>query len=153
MEDFLDERCHRFQGKGWNSTGAGLLAVSCWIANKNKIQTRRKFSDLDIILGIILLILAYIFITNTTILLVLVSLSASYIAKMLITTINLEDLIESLSRDSQKILVFQLLDFCELKNHQSISDLCKSLLEEQTCFKILLILSTFVSKDTKYYIL
>ena len=155
MEEFLDQRSRRFQKKGWNTAGARLLAVSSWIAHKNKIQAKRKFADFDVILVLVLIILAFIFITNSTILFTLVFLSVLYVVKMFTKKINLEDLLESLSRDTLKILVLQLLDFCELRNldHESIPDLSRTLLEEQTSKMMLLILFKFVSENTKYYTL
>ena len=155
MEGFLEQRSRRFQKLGWNIAGSRLLAVSSWIAHQNKVKAKRKFADIDILLVFVLVSLAIIFITNSTILLILGSLSVSYIVKKLTTKLHLEDLLETLSRDSQKLLVLQMMGFCELKNvdPESIPDLSRSLHEEQTSEQMLFILLKFVSEETKYFTL
>ena len=155
MEEFLEQKFRSFHKKGWNITGARLLAVSSWIAHQNQVKAKRKFADIDILLVLLLLSLAIKFVTNSLVLLILASLSVSYIIKKLATKLHLEDLLETLSRDSQKLLVLQLMDFCELKNvdPESISDLSRSLHDEERSEKMLLILLKFVSEETKYYTL
>ena len=155
MEGFLEQRSRVFQKGGWNIAGSRLLAVSSWIAHQNQVKAKRKFADIDILLVLLLLSLAIKFVTNSLVLLILASLSVSYIIKKLATKLHLEDLLETLSRDSQKLLVLQLMDFCELKNvdPESISDLSRSLHDEERSEKMLLILLKFVSEETKYYTL
>ena len=155
MEGFLEQRSRRFQKGGWNIAGSRLLAVSSWMAHQNEVKAKRKFADIDVLLVFGLLSLAIKFITNSTILLILGSLSVSYIVKKLTTKLHLEDLLETLSRDSQKLLVLQLMDFCELKNvdPESISELSRFLHDKQTSEKMLFILLNFVSEETKYYTL
>ena len=104
MEGFLEQRSRSFQAGGWNVAGSRLLAVSSWIAHQNEVKAKRKFAEIDVFLLFVLVSLALKFIPNSTILLILVSLSVSYIVKKLVTKLNLEDLLETLSRDSQKIL-------------------------------------------------
>ena len=156
MEDFLEQKFRTFQKKGWNITGARLLAVSSCIAHKKKIQARRRPADIILAFMLLGFVSIFIFINNMTILLTLVSLSLLYVVKILTTKLNLEDLLESQSRDLQKILVLQLLDFCEQRNlgNESLSDLdlSRSLLEEKTSVMMLLIIYKFVSENTKYYI-
>ena len=155
MEGFLEQRSRRFQKGGWNIAGSRLLAVSSWMAHQNEVKAKRKFADIDVFLVLVLVSLAIRFLTNSTILLLLVSLSVSYIVKKLVTKLRLEDLLETLSRDSQKLLVLQLMDFCELQSvdPESFSDLSRCLHDEQTSEKMLLILLNFVSEETKYYTL
>ena len=155
MEGFLEQRSRVFQKGGWNIAGSRLLAVSSWIAHQNQVKAKRKFADIDILLVLLLVSLAIKFVTNSLVLLILASLSVSYIIKKLATKLHLEDLLETLSRDSQKLLVLQLMDFCELKNvdSESISDLSRSLHDEERSEKMLLILLKFVSEETKYYTL
>ena len=155
MEGFLEQRSRVFQKGGWNIAGSRLLAVSSWIAHQNQVKAKRKFADIDILLVLLLVSLAIKFVTNSLVLLILASLSVSYIIKKLATKLHLEDLLETLSRDSQKLLVLQLMDFCELKNvdPESISDLSRSLHDEERSEKMLLILLKFVSEETKYYTL
>ena len=83
----------------------------------------------------------------------LVSLSVSYVVKKLLAKFYLEDILENLSRDSQKLLVLKLMDFCELKNidPESVSDLGEALLDEQISDKMQEILSKFVTEETKYF--
>ena len=152
MEAVLEQRSRSFQKGGWNIAGSRLLAVASWVAHQNEVKAKRKFADSDVVLVLVLVSLAIRFITNSTILLVLVSLSVSYIVKKLVTKFRLEDLLETLSRDSQKLLVLQLMDFCELTNidPESFSDLSRCLHDEQTSEKMLFILLKFVSKETKY---
>ena len=113
MEEFLEQRSRSFQKGGWNIAGSRLLAVSSWIAHQNEVKAKRKFADIDVFLLFVLVCLALKFLTNSTILLVLVSLSVSYIVKKLVTKLRLEDLLETLSRDSQKLLVLQLMDLAD----------------------------------------
>ena len=155
MEGFLEQRSRVFQKGGWNIAGSRLLAVSSWIAHQNQVKAKKKFADIDILLVLLLVSLAIKFVTNSLVLLILASLSVSYIIKKLATKLHLEDLLETLSRDSQKLLVLQLMDFCELKNvdPESISDLSRSLHDEERSEKMLLILLKFVSEETKYYTL
>ena len=151
----MEQRSRSFQKGGWNIAGSRLLAVSSWIAQQNEVKAKRKFADIDVFLVLVLVSLAIRFLTNSTILLLLVFLSVSYFVKKLVTKLGLEDLLETLSRDSQKLLVLQLMDFCELHSvdPENISDLSRCLHDEQTSEKMLLILLNFVSKETKYYIL
>ena len=157
MEEFLEQRFRTFQKKGWNNTGARLLAVSSWIAHKNKIQARRRPADIILAFMLLGLVSIFIFFNNMTILLIIVTLSVLYVVKILTTKLTLEDLLESQSRDLQKILVLQLLDFCEQRNlgNESLSDLdfSRSLVEEKNSVMMLLILYNFVSENTKYYII
>ena len=157
MEEFLEQKFRSFHKKGWNITGARLLAVSSWIAHKKKIQARRRPADIILAFLVLGCISIFIFMNNITILLIIVSLSLLYVVKILTTKLNLEDLLESQSRDLQKILVLQLLDFCEQRNlaNESLSDLdlSRSLLEEKNSMMMLLILYNFVSENTKYYII
>ena len=155
MEGFLEQRSRRFQKGGWNIAGSRLLAVSSWMAHQNEVKAKRKFAEIDLLLVFVLISLAIITINSSTVLLILGSLSVSYIVKKLTTKLHLEDLLETLSRDSQKLLVLQLMDFCELNNvdPESISELSRFLHDKQTSEKMLFILLNFVSKETKYYTL
>ena len=103
VEDYLDLRSRTFQKRGWNVAGSRLLALASWIARQNRIRAKRRFADIDIFLVFVLVSLAIKFVSSSMILMLLVSLSVSYVVKKLVTKLYLEDIIESLSRDSQKI--------------------------------------------------
>ena len=155
MEEYLEQRSRKFQRVGWNVAGSRLLAVSCWLAQLNRLRVKRKFADIDIFLVFVLVSLAIKFVSSSLIVILLLSLSVSYVVKKLVTKLYLEDILETLSRDSQKQLVLKLMDFCELKSTdpESISDLSISLQDEQSCEKMQEILLKFVFEDTKYYAL
>ena len=153
MDQFLDQRSRRFQGVGWNVAGSSLLAVSSWIAQQNRLRVKRKFAEVDVFLVLVLVSLAIKFLSSPLIVMLLVSLAVSYVVKKLLAKFYLEDILENLSRDSQKLLVLKLMDFCELKNidPESVSDLGEALLDEQISDKMQEILSKFVTEETKYF--
>ena len=155
MEQFLDQRSRRFQSGGWNVAGSRLLAVSSWIAKQDLLRVKRKFADIDVFLVFVLVSLAIKFVSSSLIVMLLVSLSVSYVVKKLLTKLYLEDILETLSRDTQKLLVLQLMDYCESKNidPESISDLSRALLDEKISDRIQEILLKFVNEETKFFVI
>jgi len=67
----------------------------------------------------------------------------------------MDDVLESLKGDTQKILVLKLMDLCEIKNidPESIQDLSENLEDTVFCDKILDVIVAFVKEDTKFYVL
>ena len=67
----------------------------------------------------------------------------------------MDDVLESLKGDTQKILVLKLMDLCEIKNidPESIRDLSQNLEDTVFCDKIIDIIVAFVNGDTKFYVL
>ena len=151
----MDTKSRSFQRRGWNGNGSRMLAVASWIANKKQDVVKRRFADKDIFLLFIAVSFSIKIITNSVLLLVISILALAYIIKKLVSKCSLEDVLSELDGDTQKILVLKFMDFCEMNNidPESISDLCQQLEDQIICDKFYKLMCTFVTEDTKFYIL
>ena len=120
----METKVRGFQRKGWNGNGARMLAIASWIAKIKTVKVKRKLVDKDIFLILVLILLAIKFIQSQILMLVILATSTSYIVKKLVSKIHLEDLLDNLDGDTQKLLVLKMMDYCELKiiDPESIED-------------------------------
>ena len=153
-EEDLELRFKTFSKTGWNSNGSRMLATASLVSDKSNKKVKKKFADIDIFLVFVIVSLGIKFLTTVP-LLIICSLSASYIVKKIIGKLYLKDMIEDLSGDTQKILVLRLMDLCELNciDPESIPDLANHLQDESFFEKVLVTVITFVNDDTKYYVI
>jgi len=153
-EEDLETRFKTFSKTGWNSNGSRMLATASLVSDKSNKKVKKKFADIDIFLVFVIVSLGIKFLATVP-LLIICSLSASFIVRKIIGKLFLKDLIEDLSGDTQKILVLRLMDLCELKciDPESIPDLAKHLQDESFFEKVLVTVITFVNDDTKYYVI
>ena len=154
MEELLEQKFRDFSRTGWNSNGSRMLAMASILSRRSQKKLKKKFADVDIFLVFVLLSLAIKFLSMVPFL-VICSLSVSYSVKKYVTKMYMDDVLESLKGDTQKILVLKLMDLCEIKNidPESIRDLSQNLEDTVFCDKIIDIIAAFVKEDTKFYVL
>ena len=153
-EALLEKKFRNFSKTGWNSNGSRMLAMASIVSRNSKKKLKKKFADVDIFLVFVLLSLAIKFLTMVPFL-IICSLSVSYSVKKFVSKLYLDDGLEALKGDTQKILVLKLMDFCEIKNidPESIQDLAGHLEDKVFCDQVRNIIVSFVNEDTKFYVL
>ena len=155
MSEVLEKNFRVFSKTGWNSNGARMLAIASIVAKNSRKKIKKKFADFDIFVVFVLVSLAIKFLVNMVPFLIICALSMSYAIKKFLTKIYLDDALEVLKGDTQKILVLKLMNLCEIKtiDHESIKELADSLEDQAFCDQVLDIVISFIHEDTKYYVL
>jgi len=154
MEEYLELKLRRFKKKGWNGNGARLLSIASWIVSSNQDKVRRNFLDNKTFVLLSILILVYYLPTNTLQLLVAAVLFTYHSIEKLPITHNLEDILETLDNDKQKLLVLQMVEHCEVKklDYESLTELTKYIEDAKNFNSFHEIILKFVDFETHYHL-
>ena len=150
----LEEMRLTYSRVGWNRTGSNLLASTAFLANSGARKARRIFLDWDIfviLVGMASLIVIQDTVSDLAFFVGLVSIS--YMIRKR-NKVDLDFLVQNLSRAEQKVLVLKLVDLCEKEgvDHEDLQSLALNInVYSKFCDDSNTILEAFIDQDTKFY--